>query len=203
MNKKLTLAFKCQSHTKEFFKLVCNLFNIPHDSIPLTAIKCVEEMSKICHPPAKALIQITEMDPQSANVTKSNWRPILFQESGTASVRTTNQCQWPHEEEDLFNQKLLMSHNLRINIRLQFLDIRMQKLQDKLNLLHTQIDYIVKEHKDLWQMTAQEIDYVIKDLAKQQKQVEEIQHKYDTLNVETPDTDENAQQRSHYQYSMR
>jgi len=41
MNEKLTLAFKCQNHTKEFFKMVCNLINIPHDSIPLTAVECV------------------------------------------------------------------------------------------------------------------------------------------------------------------
>jgi hypothetical protein len=40
-NEKLTLAFKCQNHTKEFFKMVCNLINIPHDSIPLTAVECV------------------------------------------------------------------------------------------------------------------------------------------------------------------
>ncbi len=52
-------------------------------------------------------------------------------------------------------------------------------------------------------MNAQEIDDVIKDILKQQKQVEEIQHKYDILNVETPDTDENAQQQSHYQYNLR
>ncbi len=87
--------------------------------------------------------------------------------------------------------------------RLQFLDIWMQMLQEELDLLHTQRDYLVKEHKDLWQMTAQEINDVIKDLLKQQKQVEEIQHKYDTLTAETPDTDENAQARSHYQYSLR
>jgi len=79
----------------------------------------------------------------------------------------------------------------------------MQMLQEELDLLHMQRDYIVEEHKDMWQMTAQEINDVIKDLLKQQKQVEEIQHKYDTLNAETPDTDENAQKRSHYQYSLR
>ncbi len=52
----------------------------------------------------------------------------------------------------------------------------MQMLQEELDLLRTQRDYLVKEHKELWQMTAQEIDDVIKDLLKQQKQVEEIQH---------------------------
>jgi len=87
--------------------------------------------------------------------------------------------------------------------QLQFLDIRTQMLQEELVLLHMQRDYIVHEHKDLWQMTAQEIDDVIKDLAKKQKQVEEIQQKYNTLIAETPDTDKNEQQRTHYQYSMR
>ncbi len=77
----------------------------------------------------------------------------------------------------------------------------MQMLQEELDLLHNQRDYLMKEHKDLWQMTAQEIDEVIKDLFKQQHQVEEIRHKYDTLIAETPDTDENTQIRSQYQYN--
>ncbi len=46
--------------------------------------------------------------------------------------------------------------------QLQFLDIRTQMLQEELVLLHMQRDYIVHEHKDLWQMTAQEIDEVIR-----------------------------------------
>jgi hypothetical protein len=71
INEKLTLAFKCQSHTKEFFKLVCNLVNIPHDSIPLTAVECVEELSKICHLPAKALSQITEIDSPVSQCNKA------------------------------------------------------------------------------------------------------------------------------------
>jgi len=33
--------------------------------------------------------------------------------------------------------------------RLQFFDIRMQMLQEELDLLHNQRDYLMKEHKDL------------------------------------------------------
>jgi hypothetical protein len=61
MNDKLVLSFKCQQHTSDFFQLVCNLVNIP-TTIPLTAVECVEEMSKIRHLPAKAMIQITDTD---------------------------------------------------------------------------------------------------------------------------------------------
>jgi hypothetical protein len=89
------------------------------------------------------------------------------------------------------------------NTRLQFLDIRMQMLQEELDLLHTQRDYLVQEHKDMWQMTAQEIDEIIKELVKKQAQAEEIQKKYEQLLADTPDTDENAQQRDQYHYSMR
>ncbi len=43
---KLLTAMKCQQHAKEFYHLVCNLTNIPHTT-PLTAVECIEEMSKI------------------------------------------------------------------------------------------------------------------------------------------------------------
>ena len=61
MNDKLVLSFKCQQHTADFFQLVCNLVNLP-TTIPLTVVECVEEMSKIRHLPAKAMIQITNTD---------------------------------------------------------------------------------------------------------------------------------------------
>ncbi len=76
-------------------------------------------------------------------------------------------------------------------------------LQEELDLLHKQRDYLVQEHNDMWQMTAQEINEIIKELAKKQSQAEEIQQKYEQLLSDIPDTDENAQQREQYQYSMR
>ena len=254
LNEKLTLAFKCQNHTKEFFKMVCNLVNIPHDDIPLTAVECVEEMSKIRHLPARALIQITEMDPPVSQCNKVRLEPNSFSRiwdsfceadrptsttsSGRGSLQSEaldvsqsyldiridecqNEMQQTRELRRKTNDFLLNAERQRSPIfgqqptsqkelerqyyhtRLQFFDIRMQMLQEELDLLHNQRDYLMKEHKDLWQMTAQEIDEVIKDLFKQQHQVEEIRHKYDTLIAETPDTDENTQIRSQYQYSLR
>ena len=61
MNENLVYAFKCQQHTSDLFQLVCNLVNLPN-TIPITSVKCVEEMSKVRHLPAKALIQVTETD---------------------------------------------------------------------------------------------------------------------------------------------
>ncbi len=46
LNGKLVTAMKCQQHVKEFYHLICNLTNIPHN-LPLTAVECIEEMSKI------------------------------------------------------------------------------------------------------------------------------------------------------------
>jgi hypothetical protein len=46
LNRKLVTAMKCQQHAKDFYLLICNLTNIPHN-LPLTAVECIEEMSKI------------------------------------------------------------------------------------------------------------------------------------------------------------
>ncbi len=207
MNDRLTAAFRCQKHTKEFFKLVCNLVNIPHHSIPLTATECVEEMSKVRHLPAKSLIQITEMDPPvsqcnkvrlEANSFSRTWdsfckadRPASAASSGRGSLQLDalgvsqsyldiriDECQSEIQLILNLQQKIhdflqnAESHASPIsgqqptsqkeierqyyNTRLQFLDIRMQMLQEELDLLHTQRDYLVQEHKDMWQMTAQE-----------------------------------------------
>ena len=61
MNEKLVYALKCQQHTTDLFQLVCNLVNLPN-TIPLTSVEWVEEMSKTRHLPAKSLIQVTETD---------------------------------------------------------------------------------------------------------------------------------------------
>ena len=44
MNDKLVYAFKCQQQTTDLFQLVYNLVNLPN-TIPITSIECVEEMS--------------------------------------------------------------------------------------------------------------------------------------------------------------
>ncbi len=69
LNEKLVMAMKCQQHAKEFYHLVCNLTNIPN-TLPLTAVECIEEMSKIRHLTAKQLTQTSATDVPMATTQK-------------------------------------------------------------------------------------------------------------------------------------
>jgi hypothetical protein len=54
---------KCQNHAKEFYTTVCNLANIPHNTL-LTAVDCIEDMSKVRHLTGKQLLQTEATDVQ-------------------------------------------------------------------------------------------------------------------------------------------
>jgi hypothetical protein len=88
LNGKLVTAMKCQQHAKEFYHLICNLVKIPHNQ-PLTAVECIEKMSKIRHLTAKQLLQTSTTDVPVATTQK-------------VKLHSSNICTWNNVcEEDI------------------------------------------------------------------------------------------------------
>ena len=257
MNEQLTLAFKCQQHTMDFFNLVCNLVNIPQH-VPLTAIECVEEMSKIRHLPAKNLIQIAENDTPlcltnkvrlESNTKLRIWdsiceadKSIHSDSSGRGSMvplqnhRLTEvqqsyldtrieDCQYELQQirelrrkttdfldraerttSPIFGQQPTPQKEMErkyYHSRLQFLNMRMQTLQEETDLLHAQRDHMVKENKALHQMSAQEIDDLVDELQHELYKLQTATKVINNLLCDTPDTDEEAPKRAEYTQRLR
>ena len=199
MNDKLVLSFKCQEHTADFFQLVRNLVNLP-TTIPLTAVECVEEMSKIQHLPAKVMIQMTDTDiPLTItlkvrlecsafriwdNICKADLPPSKSSSGRGSFLSITNptsdvqesyinsrihECQFELQQiQDLkrktnnflsraervtspvFGQQPTTQKKLERKYyytRLQFLNIKMEMLQEESDLLQNQKEQIQKSQK--------------------------------------------------------
>ena len=86
--------------------------------------------------------------------------------------------------------------------RLQFLDIKMQMLQEEYDLLHSQKEYIEKANKSILQMSAQEFEDVIYDMETEKKRIEKQYKHFNDLISETLDTKENEEHRFQKTYSM-
>ena len=56
--------------------------------------------------------------------------------------------------------------------RLQFLDIKMQMLEEEYDLLHSQKEYIEKANKSILQMNAQELEDVIYEMQLEKRKIE-------------------------------
>ena len=255
MNEKLVCALKCQQHTTDLFQLVCNLVNLPN-TIPLTSIECVEEMSKIRHLPAKAMIQVTETDIAVTMMPKvrlecSNTRvwdniceadlPPSASSSGRGSFSSIanppsdvqqsyidtrmDECQYElqqirelkrktndflyraeRETSPVFGQQPTSQKEFErkyYHTRLQFLDIKMETLQEEYDLLHSQREYIEKTNKSIFQMNAQELEDVIYDMQLEKRKIEKQYQQVNDLICQTPDTKENEEHRFQLTYSMR
>ena len=72
--------------------------------------------------------------------------------------------------------------------RLQFLDIKMQMLQEEYNLLHSQKEYIEKANKSILQMNPQELEDVIYDMETEKKRIAKHYQRFTDLISKTPDS---------------
>ena len=86
--------------------------------------------------------------------------------------------------------------------RLQFLDIKMQMLQEEYDLLHSQKEYIEKANKSILKMNAHKLEDVINDMETEKKKIEKQYQHFNDLISETPDTKENKDHRFQITYSM-
>ena len=87
--------------------------------------------------------------------------------------------------------------------RLQFLEIKMQMLQEEYDLLHSEKEYIKKANKSILQMSAQELEDVIYDMETEKKKIEKQYQHFTDLISEAPNTKENEDHRFQITYSMR
>ena len=87
--------------------------------------------------------------------------------------------------------------------RLQFLDIRMQMLQEESELLNNQKEQIEKSLKSFHTMTVHEIDDSISEMNKEKQKLEAQEEKYQQLLSETADIDENKDKRDRIIYGHR
>ena len=60
--------------------------------------------------------------------------------------------------------------------RIQFLDIKMQMLQEEYDLLHSQKEYIEKANKTILQMNVQELDDIIYNMQMEKRKIEKQSH---------------------------
>ena len=87
--------------------------------------------------------------------------------------------------------------------RLQFLDIRMQMIQEESELLQNQKEQIEKSQKSFHTMDIHEMDDVIFEMSKEKQKMETQEEQYQQLLSETADIEENKDKRNRIIYSHR
>ena len=112
--------------------------------------------------------------------------------------RKTNDflCRAERETSPVFGQQPTSQKEFErkyYHTRLQFLDIKMEMLQEEYDLLHSQKEYIEKANKSILQLNAQELEDVIYDMQLEKRTIEKQYQHINDLICETPDTKENEE----------